>query len=285
MKKIVDAGKWIIHNFYSISMAVFIVIYIRWFRLTPLMFYNDPDGAYIVGLILLGFYSLFAFLIKRSKNRLFLKGFLFIVATIFLIGNIAHVNAFFPSIEFTTKCNGKTYYVTWMHPFGDYQWIFNNVTIWKRVKYESFFFGYSSSSYEIVCDENNKEANIINISYDVLAYTDGGNSRIYDEYEGVILGTHQYFLSRECNDWVPSTCESLTYTLYECNLSYKSCDPLPIQYTQHDTRNFLHLVSDEATNEVNLYEENFETDDEVLIFTYGEHPQCYVKGCEILEQK
>lgn len=285
MKKVIDAGKLIIHNFYSISIVVFIVIYIRWFRLTPLMFYNDPDGAYIVGLILLGLSSLFAFLFKRSKNRRFLKGFLFILATIFLIGNIAHINAFFPSLEFTTKCNGKTYYVTWMHPFGDYQWSFNNVTIWKGVKYESFFFGYSSSNYEIVCDENKKEANIINTSRDVLAYTDGENSRIYDECEGVILGNHQYFLSTQCNDWIPSTCGSVTYTLYVCNLSYRSCDPLPIQYTQYETRNFLNLVSNEATHEVNLYEEYFETDDEILIFTYGENPRCYMEGCEIFGQK
>ncbi|MCI0553962.1 MAG: alkaline shock response membrane anchor protein AmaP [Anaerolineae bacterium] len=283
MGKVTGAIKWIISNLFFITIAIFIGIYLRWFRLTPLMFYNDPDGAYIVGLILLGLYSLFAFLIKLSKNRRFLKRFLFFPTAIFLLGNITHANAFFPSLEFASKCNGKTYYITWMHPFGDYQWIFNNVTIWKGVKYESFFFGYSSSSYEIVCDEDKKEANIINISNDVLAYTDGENSRIYDEYNGAILGNHQYFLSRECNDWVPSTCGSLTYTLFECNLSYKSCDPVPIKYTLYDSRNFLNLVSDSSTNEVNLYEEYFETDDEILIFTYGQHPRCYVAGCEILE--
>jgi hypothetical protein len=84
--------------------------------------------------------------------------------------------------------------------------------------------------------------------------------------------------------WVPSTCGGLTYTLYECDLSFKSCDTLLIQYTQFDTRDFLVLEADETANEVKLYEEDFETDDVKLIFAYGEHPRCYVEGCEILEE-
>lgn len=276
--------RWVTRNFISISLAIYMIIYLRWFQLTPLMFYNDSDYAYLAGLILLGLYALFATLTRLAGRFQVLQVLLFIPSAILFLGSIAHTISFFPKVEFTTKCNGKTYYITWMHPFGDYQWTFDNVTIWTGpFTYDSFFFGYSGGGYEIICDEEKKEANIIRMFNDVLVYTDGRNPRGYYNYTGTQLGDHLYFLAEQCNDWIPSTCGSTTYTLYECNLSYKFCDPLPIQYTQYDSSDFLDLSTDENTNEVKLHEEDFETDENVLIFTYGEYPRCYVEGCEILK--
>ena len=285
MKKIIDASKWLIRHFFYFSIAVFIVIYLRWFRLTPLMFYNDPDYAYIVGLILLGLYCLFAILIKLSESKTWLKILLLIPAIFFFMGIVIHAYAFFPSVETIAKCNKKTYYITWMHPFGDYQWTFDNITIWKSVfKYESFFFGYSGGPYEIVCDKELDEANIISAMNDmlVLVYTDGKNPRNYDRYTGAILGDHRYFLADQCNDWVPSTCGSDTYTLYQCNLEIKSCKPLSLQYTTPNTESFV-FETDEKANQISLYDDFDYNPNRTLIFTYGEYPRCYVEGCEILK--
>lgn len=285
MKNFAKTDKWITRYFIPFSIVIFVIIYLRWFRLTPLVFYNDPDFAYIVGLILLGLYALFAILTKTTRKHKILQKLLFIPSAILFIGSIGHITAFFPQIDFTAKCNNKTYYITWMHPFGDYQWIFNNLTIWHgSFKYESFFFGYELGSYEIVCDDEKMEANIINTSNNVLIYTDGERPRSYNRHTKTELRHHKYFLSMRCNDWVPSTCGSITYTLYQCSLSYKSCEPLPIQYTQHDTRDTLHLSANDTFDEVNLHEEDFETDEITLIFTYGDLPQCFVKGCEIREE-
>jgi hypothetical protein len=247
---------------------------------------NDPDEAYVFGLILLGLFCFFATnLTKPSDDPAVIKVMLFILSTIFLLGNMAHAIAFFPTLSSSARCAGRTYYISWMHPLTDYQWTFYNLTIWKPfLTYESHFFGYSGGPYEIVCDEERWEANIIRTFNNVLAYTDGENPRHYDEYNGARLKNHQYFLTRQCNDWIPSTCGSMTYTLYQCDLSFKSCDPLPIQYTQYDSSDFLELSSDEITDEVQLHEDDFATDAVVLIFTYGEHPRCYVEGCEILEE-
>lgn len=284
MEDFTKAYRWIARNFLPVSTAVFIIIYLRWFQLTPLMFYNDPDLAYIVGLILLGLYAIFAILTKLSRKYQVLQALLFIPSVILFIGSIVHIVSFFPSVEFATKCNGKNYYITWMHPFGDYQWAFDNVTIWDGFfKYDSFFFGYSGGGHEIICDEEKKEANIIRLFNDVLVYTDGESPRRYEGYTGTQLGDHLYFLSEQCNDWIPSTCGSMTYTLYQCSLSFESCDPLPVQYTQYDSSDSLELSSDEITDEVKLHEDDFGTDAVVLIFTYGDHPRCYVEGCEVLE--
>jgi len=289
MNKISNFFKWMIKYFYWLSLVVFAAIYIRWFQLTPLVFeyYNDPNGAYIFGLILLSLYSASMFALKLSTKSKLLRGLLYIPTTLFFIWNISHTTAFFPSLEFTTRCNGNKYYIAWMHPFGDYQWTFDEVTIWRKgfFKYDSFFFGYSGGPYRIVCDEQNKTANIVNDSSDVLAYIDGENPQVFDDFATATLNNHHYFLARKCNNWTPSTCESLTFTLYACTLEYKSCHPLPIQYTQLDTRNFLHLEPDNVNNEVRLYEELFETDKKILIFGFGQNSQCYAMGCEILEQK
>jgi len=285
MKKIIEAIKWIVRNSLLITVAGFIIIYLRWFKLTPLIFYNDPDGAYIVGLILLGIFGFFVMLLKLARNRAVVKIILLVPTILFFLGNITHIIAFFPSMEFTTKCNGNTYYITWMHPFGDYQWTFYNVTIWKGVfKYKSFFFGYSPGAgpYKVICDEERNEANIVSTFTEALAYTDGANPRRYDRYVGTSLKTHRYFLAWQCNDRLPTICGSETFILYQCNLGYTSCKSLPISYTGESV-DYLILEANEETNEIELYDD-FKEDGGILIFTYGEHPRCYVEGCEILKE-
>ena len=75
----------------------------------------------------------------------------------------------------------------------------------------------------------------------------------------------------------------MTYRLFECDLGHASCDPIPIMYTK-DNVDFLVLEADETTKEINLYDELSDSDERILIFSYSEHPRCYVEGCEILEK-
>jgi hypothetical protein len=286
VRKVVNVIKWTLHYFIRITITGFILIYLRWFQLTPVMGGNDPDGAYIVGLFLLGLYSFFAInLTKPSDDPAVIKMMLFILSTIFLLGNITQIIAFFPKLSSYARCAGRTYYITWLHPLADYQWTLYNLTIWKPfLSYEAHFFGYSGGPYKILCDEEKRETNIIRIVNDVLAYTDGENPRRYDYYTSSELGEHLYFLAEQCNDWVPSTCGSMTYTLYQCDLNYKSCDPLPIQLTTGDSGEIRVLEANKLTNEINLFDDFEDNPDRKLIFTYGEHPRCYVAGCEILEE-
>jgi hypothetical protein len=285
MIKLGNTAAWIWRNIFFITITPLLIVYLRWFRLTPFMFgSNDPDFAYIVGLILLAIYGLFAFLIKRAKNHRYMKGFLFFPATIIFLINIWHANAFFPSLEVTSKCNGNTYYISWMHPFGDYQWSVDNVTIWRRfLSYESFFFGYSGGPYKIVCDDERNEANIIDISRKVLVYIDGENSQSFDRYAGIQQADNRYFLAWQCNNWFPSTCTTETYTLYQCNLEFKSCAPLPLQYTTENGNSFV-FETDERADEIRLYDDFDDNPDRTLIFTWGKNPRCYAEGCEYLEK-
>jgi len=282
MKKVVDAGKWLTRNFFLIPIPVFIVIYLRWFLLTPLMFFNDPDAAYIAGVFLFSLYVLLSMLLKRARSHSAVRIFLLLSAFLFFLWNIFHIKAFFPSIESVAECNGKTYYVTWMHPLGDYQWTFNNVTIWKGpFEYESFFFGYSMDSYEIICDARNEETHIITSFTKRLAFTDGNGQRIYDD--GARLGNHQYGLSYDYNE----NPDLFIYVLYECGLDFSDCHILPFQYHGEYSKWASYVAANEEKSELNVYFIVYHgtQSEDVLIFTWGEQPRCYVEGCEIPEKK
>jgi hypothetical protein len=86
--------------------------------------------------------------------------------------------------------------------------------------------------------------------------------------------------ARELLICIAHSCDSYTYTLYECDLDYTSCDPLPVQYTETNHEyEWGYLDINEATNEINAY--SFK---DSLIFTYGENPVCHIHRCEILGQ-
>jgi hypothetical protein len=55
-------------------------------------------------------------------------------------------------------------------------------------------------------------------------------------------------------------------------------------YTTKKDYDFFVLEGNEETNEIEVYNDNKENGG-TLIFAYGEHPRCYVEGCEILEEE
>ncbi len=191
------------------------IIYLRWFQLTPVMLngYNDSDGAYVFGFILLVIYVVLVTLLQLVTRHRIIRWFLLVPTILLFCINVIHSWNYFPLLENRISCNGTKYYITWSHPFGDYQWTNYTLTKWKAIfNYETSFFGYTLSAgpFKIICDDKKQEANIVKTTTDVLVYTDGENSRNYDQYAGTQLKDHIFFLEDQCNDWVPSTCGSDT---------------------------------------------------------------------------
>lgn len=273
---------WVLKNFLSIIFSITILIYLRWFWLTPLVFkyYNDPNAGFLVGIVLFITLLIFTAVYRRTKNR-FLKYVTLTLIALLSFINIWHIVAFFPKIENHLKCDGRIYYITWMHPWGDYQWTFDQLTVWDGLRYESQFFGYSQGPFEIICDEERGAANIIRTINDVLIYSHGLKKVSYDDWAGAQLGQNRYFLAWQCDEWGINTCDLETYTLHECTLEYKSCDSLFISYTTSVYS--LVLNADEIANEIRLYDDYDDNPERTLIFTYGKNPRCYVEGCEILK--
>ena len=288
LDKIFGAIHWAIPKIFLITLVVLVVFYLRWFQLTPFAFLDNPEFGYIVGFILLLIYGLFVKAWLASKN-IFWKSLFFVVSILLLGINSLYLEIHIPRLSTTAKCNGTRYYISDYAPLGDEQYLFAQISGWKGIFYESTFGIYMSvGSYKIVCDEEKKETHFVEKFSRLLVYTDSENPRAYVQYVRARLRDHLYFLSEEisgleagCDEGMQG-CLVLTYTLYECQLDYTACNPLPIRYTTNNSANTFELETDPKANEIILLEQYLDSYDETLIFVYGKNPRCYVDGCEVL---
>ena len=119
-----------------------------------------------------------------------------------------------------------------------------------------------------------------------LIYTNNTPNLNYDD--PVQLGNYFYYLA----DYSNLEPRSRTYLLYQCNLDNTGCFRLPFEYLEIEVENstefdIIEAEADESKNEIKvIFKKDFDIStmkfaEEVHIFTYGEHPRCYVEGCEI----
>lgn len=289
MKNTSNVFKWVFRYFFIFTIAVFIIFYLWWLRIAPFVWGNDPTSAFIGGCILLIIYGVLVNIFAHAKSGSFLKALLAVVNILVLCINALYLYIHIPSIETTLVCNGIKYYITYGAPLGDEQWTYVQMSKWKGLVYESHFWGYSpdAGANEIRCDAGRNETLFLRLYADPpsLTFIDGENPQSFYKYTSAQLGDNLYFLSEDwsienCTDEQYWACDNSVYTLYKCKSSYTDCNPLSIIYTSGDVE-FLELRADETTNEINLYEQYFGSDDETLIFTYGKNSSCYVDGCTI----
>src|SRR5690349_5789752 len=105
MNKIIDAIKWVMRNFFLITIAIFAVFYLIWFRLAPFVLLDDPTFAFIAGCVLLAIYGVLAMFIVRARNRA-LKVLLAVLNVLVLCINALYLVIHMPSLETTAVCNG-----------------------------------------------------------------------------------------------------------------------------------------------------------------------------------
>jgi hypothetical protein len=130
---------------------------------------------------------------------------------------------------------------------------------------------YSAS---FIVDERMGEVHVFHDGH--FEYTDGIQPRVihwYEEYNDSIytIGIYPPY---------GSSSDLYTYMLHKCDLSYKSCQQLPFHYT--DSGGSYSLTFDESKNELKVYKSNHP--DDVLIFSYGIEPKCYVEGCTVPDE-
>ena len=208
------------------------------------------------------------------------------------------------SSSFYSICKGIRLYIVFFYPIteetaelGKYRYYVVSSVDWDGHGFETFYKcrkigyncdnlygGYSLMWQKIIVDGNKNEVSLL--GHSGLIYTDGEVPRAYAQGAAVVqLGNFIYLLSEKCNNFNHEkgywSCETYTYRLYECDLDYKSCNPLAIQYTD---KYILYpvLEGNEELSEIELYND-YKEDGGTLIFTYGEHPRCYVEGCVIMQ--
>jgi hypothetical protein len=270
----------------ALPLISLLALFIIWaLSETQLFGWYKSKIVFILEILLATTYPVIILLSKRMNKNRKTSLVLFFTLLPILAASILYPILFYPVILDEAQLGNYKYYIS-----STIDWDNHSFQTFYKCKKWSFGCEYLTSSYsavgwEIIVDEEKKEVTLL--GFPGLTFTDGDHPRSYTGAGGQ-LGDHIYYLSDECNNFNNEKgyydCESYTYTLYECDLNNKSCNSLPVQYTHNDNRNYLWLEPDETTNEINIYEEDFETDDVVLIFTYGEHPRCYVEGCEILEE-
>ena len=284
MEKINIFTTWIIKRSPLLTIIFFVIFYLRWLYITPLEFtyYNDPNESIIFGGGLLGFYIfsvLWFYKIKNPELR-FAAGLLSVILFFF---NTAFLLYFFPRTVTETRCKNASYIISTSSPLNDPQWTYFQFTKWTWLNYETFFFGYSGYDYEIVCDEIQKEANVIIPPLDAIHYTDGASPRLYTHTSArlddtLFILSNDWHIPEGCDPNSPWNCDSFIYTLYKCKSNYTECHPLPIRYITGNEK-FPYLEADLEKKEIYLYD----NESDLLIFTYGKNLRCYVEGCEILK--
>ncbi|CAG0972375.1 hypothetical protein ANAEL_01252 [Anaerolineales bacterium] len=259
-------------------------LYVRFF-LYETSAYGQTENVpiFATGITLAAAYPALAILLKdENKSDKVLKLISFLVILPVLGANITYIMNFYPRRLATAETDKHKYYVT-----TSYDWDFHSYQNFYKCKKwglncRSLYFSYSLSLGPIIVDNQNKEINLIGMGG--ILYTDGENPRSYTRPASEFQG-HIYQFSETCKD-VNSrkgrySCDSYTYILHQCNLDYKSCTPLPIQYNSLSYDTLLIMEGNEATGELNIYDSYLE-DERILIATFGENSHCYVEGCEIL---
>lgn len=133
--------------------------------------------------------------------------------------------------------------------------------------------------YYLVPEYENNEIHLLTRSHATgntwLLYSHGDSSRSYDYPEE--LDGYLYYLAKHYT----SSGGIAFYTIYRCNPDSTSCNKLPFEY--QGSGRIPKLEINDQTGVISLY--SLEALDQyVLIFTWDEHPRCYVEGCEILEE-
>jgi hypothetical protein len=151
----------------------------------------------------------------------------------------------------------------------------------KRLYCELVFIDQDRFGGHLVIDQYNNEVNIVNNDPCGLLYSDGEYPQRYESCSGAKAGGYIYYLSENCSKMSGYSCNTYTYTLYQCQLANILCIQIPFEYKiNHEV--YLYLESNETSNEISIY--NDYDDNKTLIYSYGAHPSCHIEGCKILKR-
>lgn len=241
----------------------------------------DREFIFSVLMILFASYPAFNILQKPSSKIKTLSILLFIETLPFLAVNLIYFVSYIPQVIDETEFGDFNYYIV-----SGMDMDYHSHLSFAKCKKSSpkciiLYRRYDRQDFEeIIVDKEKNEVSAIGSGPNLrLVYTDGEHPRLYEGYP-TQLGNYIYQMSTDYDSCGSPTCDVYVYTLYECNLNYMSCDPLPIQYTQ-EYEIVIVLEADTITHEISAYDYY----DDLLIFTYGENSRCHADDCVILEDK
>ena len=298
---------WITKKLFPIFIAIFGLIYLWWFLLTPGSRYTFfANRQYHDGLIWLSLYgasSIFSIRLKKSSDWSVL---LRLTATLCFVILSGYTALNIPRID-DAVFNKSTLYFVAHFVDGDCRCIFHPV--YEFTKWDWFFkydtaeiyvsdlFGGGSivarpwfgNRVYLRYDKKTQQMNVVDVTAtgdEYLVYTYSvpprywipATTRYLTLEDDAKSEGKRYYMSSECKvDSGHTNCESWTYMLYQCATENTACIQFPFQYEQEKQFDGFYVEGGNAVNDLKVYVSDF------LIYTYGAHPRCHVAECEILK--
>jgi len=270
--------KWLLRNFFFIVIAILTVSYIRarWYQ--PL--HEEP--------IILFFWISANILVTIGLRIFTLRswvGWIFLVVLLFAL----FINAFFVylfaqiKVIASAEYNGIQYFIvehmtwdSWESPYSLEKWCGHQLCgsySLKSAPDMGFFYESESNLVHVVGRYENEEW---------LIFTDSNPTRRYERYP-VDFMNHRFYRTIKCTKWEKDLrgydhCPVFRLTVFECELDNTDCIPIS-QYEGMEGESYFEIS--DTSNEMDLFV--FTTGEDILIYSYGDHPRCHVEGCEILQ--
>jgi hypothetical protein len=277
--------RWGIANFSIFLLAVFTLLYVWWFLVSPIDDYMLDLGTFYFGLGLL-FFSAVVLTLWRVFDRLKILRLIFSTITVLSLGLTGlYLFSFIPELEQVASYNGSLYILTYHREFLGNGMSFPLLTKWdSKLRHTTNGLGETCCTLRLTSDPLSQQVSVVEIvgTTQRLAYTDSNPPRDYER--DTQIGNYRYYPSWDCTSAQNHICQIYIYTVYRCTLENTGCVQLPFRYSGDYAFDIV-ISEDEMTHEINVY---FWIGDypgvETLIFTYGDNPQCHVAGCQILTQ-
>lgn len=273
----------LIFAFPAVLLSFLVILY---FGVNVILFsYVRELQFFVIGTVVLSVYPLISYSKDILKKDNVLQKLLLLSALTIIVANFSYYVEYRPYISLEKRV-GVYHYIVASERLDNFSFheVFYKCKTW-GFDCDALAWSYGWFGAQIIHDEANNEVSLLSADYDDgfrMIYTDGENPISYAYFTSAKLGDHYYFLSKGCPDTTTSSCRNYIYSLMRCNLEYKACVSLPIQYADDDF-GILILEGDERTHSIELYD-GYRDEGGTLVFSYGEAPQCFVDGCEILDE-
>jgi hypothetical protein len=254
------------------------ILHLWWLRLSPPGGWSQQSW----GAALFLFYCILLALLIAARNHIRTRDLLSFSAVVLLFLNFQYDLSYLPSIQTSAKFNGITYYITDNSEFMGWGTQYQQFVAWKGLfEHEVHVLGYARPQFKLTYDGSNNVVNIVAAYDGRLVCSDGQTFRCYEG--DVQIGSHRYYVSVECNRMAESWCAAFNYVIHECRPDNTSCAALPMIYTGDD--GYVNLQVDQSSQDLEFYLEPYPyIDPGILIYIGGQHPQCLVDGCMIIEK-
>jgi hypothetical protein len=120
------------------------------------------------------------------------------------------------------------------------------------------------------------------VGHEYLSYSYGDLPRKY-AYQNAPSEDDNYFYYIAADAYIPYSQNSRNVMLYQCEKDHSACSRLPFQLPVKSSYRNLSLEREETSGELNIMGIDYQTEEKILLYTYGKEPTCWVDECSLID--